>query len=922
MIETRTKGERGLKLKDPQECEWTSGKLERIVKAKLLKKGESSSLLATLSSDGSMTEACFEPGWRVEDILLAAKVLEKGQIQPCYANEAEMRRVFGLVYDVLRYRNVLNYVLQDVGFWSRNHNLKGREKIVWLLLYDMQGRKFSRRGDVVAIETRNRIFQTVGLKDIEDALLEVKTHLAASVSRLRIAGSALTLDKLLPKHLRTSEGIVWTEESSIASGWINTANTKITKPELMNELSTKLELNLCENCEVTELDENTYAFDPFCPKVINLHERARERVACSDLVREHQFIFLERSLCLGAAAITRAMRIGRLCGPVVLTHSVAPRHTGYLAELLSGIDGAGRLLAFGTGDRRYEYEAYLKKLGITLQQCRVFSEKYISPPPSVELDRATVVLATPPSSYIGVKDIVDLVVARDGDTKLLESLTDTNDEISQSRAVLTEQLATLKYALTRPNVQFLIYEVHSVLPTETTKMVEQVVEYANQMATEKYIRENMQKKKSASKEKQGQLSGTKVSVKNILRTKSRSNDERVENIATDSPQGDDNGNQREEDETPSSAYRNINVPKSDLFEILNFNDIYGENSARTLEPGCFLSIIKRKEMMQFDSLFMIKVAEAKGLFGDTNKEEEKKESKPIAIPTPVTVPTYTDHAKRKIDIDRLMIPTCSSMLRYGIKSRCSRFLRHFALYESHFSSRARLIRKQDLRRCLPKSESLRKLRQPTEIMRKDSDELKYRIQKIKKKQILSSVYARAVPQKYQPVSSRLFLPNNNKIKTSQEAVSTKQEKSNPLDILEISTMNFWNQQKKSPREDPDTVSLKKQQNKEKESNCFSSSTVLRKSALIRATQRQSFVEVLSEHDKKIRHPFRGLEHQPINNMSFGRVSKRHRANPMRNKWQVPFRSRLETLVEHTPGFPYLFPNHEDDDDIANELNEY
>lgn len=51
---------------------------------------------------GSMTEARVEPGWRINDILLAAKVLLNTQPSPNYANEAEMRRVFGLVYDVLR----------------------------------------------------------------------------------------------------------------------------------------------------------------------------------------------------------------------------------------------------------------------------------------------------------------------------------------------------------------------------------------------------------------------------------------------------------------------------------------------------------------------------------------------------------------------------------------------------------------------------------------------------------------------------------------------------------------------------------------------------------------------------------------------------------------------------------------------------
>lgn len=102
-------------------------------------------------------------------------------------------------------------------------------------------------------------------------------------------------------------------------------------------------------------------------------------------------------------------------------------------------------------------------------------------------------MATPPCSYTGVRDVVDLAVARGGDTNLLESLTsDTAGAgIKRPRALLAEQFSTLKYALTRPNIQFLIYEVHTILPSETTEMIRQVVEYANQLATEKYIREHL-----------------------------------------------------------------------------------------------------------------------------------------------------------------------------------------------------------------------------------------------------------------------------------------------------------------------------------------------------------------------------------------------------------------------------------------------
>lgn len=93
--------------------------------------------------------------------------------------------------------------------------------------------------------------------------------------------------------------------------------------------------------------------------------------------------YQERTLCVGAAALVHAMRVSKLCGPVILTHPLAPRHTGYVAELLSDVEDAGRLLVFGLGTAQIQHKVYLDKLGITLQRCKLFSEKYvIANPPS------------------------------------------------------------------------------------------------------------------------------------------------------------------------------------------------------------------------------------------------------------------------------------------------------------------------------------------------------------------------------------------------------------------------------------------------------------------------------------------------------------------------------------------------------------
>lgn len=64
------------------------------------------------------------------------------------------------------------------------------------------------------------------------------------------------------------------------------------KQEFVKNMSNELKLELCDDIEATELDENEYVFDPICPKMINLHDKAREKLAVSDLVRDYRFIFL------------------------------------------------------------------------------------------------------------------------------------------------------------------------------------------------------------------------------------------------------------------------------------------------------------------------------------------------------------------------------------------------------------------------------------------------------------------------------------------------------------------------------------------------------------------------------------------------------------------------------------------------------
>jgi len=99
-------------------------------------------------------------------------------------------------------------------------------------------------------------------------------------------------------HLRTAEGINWSDEGAIASGWINTMRVA-DRDEFVKDMS-QLKLELCDDIKAAELNETDYIFDPVCPKMINLHDKARERLAVSDLVRSHRFVFLVNIIAAGS----------------------------------------------------------------------------------------------------------------------------------------------------------------------------------------------------------------------------------------------------------------------------------------------------------------------------------------------------------------------------------------------------------------------------------------------------------------------------------------------------------------------------------------------------------------------------------------------------------------------------------------------
>jgi hypothetical protein len=91
-------------------------------------------------------------------------------------------------------------------------------------------------------------------------------------------------------------------------------------------------------------------------------------------------------------------------------------------------------------------------LGVTNTEVR--AEKFVDIPSDSRLLESVVgVLATPPNTYSGVRDPVDLVCSGGGDLSMLEMLTEVEDwRVKRIDAILKEQRQTLRLSMSRPQV--------------------------------------------------------------------------------------------------------------------------------------------------------------------------------------------------------------------------------------------------------------------------------------------------------------------------------------------------------------------------------------------------------------------------------------------------------------------------------------
>lgn len=208
-------------------------------------------------------------------------------------------------------------------------------------------------------------------------------------------------------------------------------------------------------------------------------------------------LFQDRAFTLGPATFARLLEYFEVEGDVVQTHLSSPRSIAYLAALFQSDHRVNDIIIFGAGQRIPEYNEYMQKLGIN--NIRMRSENFcqVSIQSNI-LERVVGIFITPPNSYSAINDPIDLICSRGGDLSMLEVLTES--EMSESgkervAKILEEQRETLRLAMSRPQVQFILYSTHSMVETENSVMVEMAIESVNRAAHARHVKIYKEKKR-------------------------------------------------------------------------------------------------------------------------------------------------------------------------------------------------------------------------------------------------------------------------------------------------------------------------------------------------------------------------------------------------------------------------------------------
>jgi len=260
----------------------------------------------------------------------------------------EMRIAFDLAFSCLRYRTHLEELLIESGFLGGAPLGDDLNTLVIVMLWDFVKRKFVCRGTRSKLQLGNRIEE---VEEVETQLGNYAIKLAASLARMRIRESALTLGDTLSEELRAQEHI---RAQLPVYGWVNPRKARA------KEISDELEAAGIEFEPGIGLQDGLFVFS---------HEFLTP-IELSDAVKQKKMLIVDSTSLVGPQAVANLLN-GEESEDVLLCGGC----TSSLPMLAEVVVKAGKILdeeltqsrfLFASGDEPNTSQANKPKLIVCL----------------------------------------------------------------------------------------------------------------------------------------------------------------------------------------------------------------------------------------------------------------------------------------------------------------------------------------------------------------------------------------------------------------------------------------------------------------------------------------------------------------------------------------------------------------------------
>ncbi|XP_044060732.1 putative methyltransferase NSUN7 isoform X2 [Siniperca chuatsi] len=344
--------------------------------------------------------------------------------------------------------------------------------LVAVTLYDFQDRKFLPREH----QGEEEVIQEV--RDVENYLLRFKTKLAASLARCRIKHDLLSIEYILPESVKTKQ-----ERSSSLPlyAWVNTLKSSLDEVQ-----SVLKNAGFSQVKSIGQLEGPTFCQDLHCGDILVFPAQLKAQLYSTRLLSDHKLIIQDKSCSLGPNAVCSllpeegdVLMVGCFSGPTV-------SHTASLIAEKHKANSNDKPTVYACVSDRTNAQRSELQQAVTAMGCKnvkLIPEDFQSLGcGDKRLQKVRVILLIPKCSVSAVSNPVEFILQENGDTDLLQDLSQGSVAPSKLEALVAQQRKDIDHALKFPKVLAVVYSTCSSYPEENEALVSRALEQAKARA--------------------------------------------------------------------------------------------------------------------------------------------------------------------------------------------------------------------------------------------------------------------------------------------------------------------------------------------------------------------------------------------------------------------------------------------------------